>query len=119
MCARHNNQPASSFDNGMKLIRECPLCSEHYDTEKVEIIQEHIGAHLVHLTCQRCSSAMLALVMVSSLGMGTVGVVTDLTSEDVIRLQEIEPVTSDDVLTFYEFLAEASHFESALMGAQR
>lgn len=119
MCARHNKQPASSFDSSMKLIRECPLCSEQYDTEKVQVIQEHTGAHLLHLTCQRCSSAMLALVMVSSLGMGSVGVVTDLTSEDVIRLQDIEPVTSDDVLTFYEFLAESSHFESALMRAQR
>jgi hypothetical protein len=58
---------------------------------------------------------MLALVMVSTLGMGTVGVVTDLTPEDVFRLQQKEPVTSDDVLTFHEFLSEASHFETALM----
>lgn len=116
MCAKAQNEPVESpLDSGMKLIRECPLCKQEYDFDQIKVIEEDTGAHLVHITCIQCSNAMLAVIMVNQLGMSTVGMVTDLMPDDVVRLRAKQPVSSDDVLTFHEFLSEESHFETALM----
>ena len=47
---------------------------------------------------QKCSASVVAVVFQNALGMSTVGVVTDLTSADVLKFREHENVNSDDVL---------------------
>ena len=47
---------------------------------------------------QKCSASVVAVVFQNALGMSTVGVVTDLTSTDVLKFREHENVNSDDVL---------------------
>ena len=116
MCAKAQNEPVESpLDRGMKLIRECPQCRVEYEFDQIKVLEEDTGAHLVHITCLQCSNAMLAVIMVNALGMSTVGMVTDLMPDDVVRLRAKEPVTSDDVLTFHELLSEETHFETELM----
>jgi hypothetical protein len=91
------------FDR-LRLMRECPLCGGAYQEKQVEIIEENGSGHLVHITCDQCQNAILSLVVVSQIGMSSVGIVTDLSAIDARRLQKRPPVSEDVVLNFHQYL---------------
>ena len=98
----------------LRLWRECPLCGSDYATQAVAVLEEQESTELVHLTCPNCSNALLAMVVVSPLGMSSVAAVTDLTAADVKRLRRAAPISADDVLGFYECLRQAKELEKTL-----
>ena len=103
-----HTSPQSSFPQslleGLKLMRECPLCSHAYDASYVDVLDEYNGTHYIHITCAQCHHALLALVAVSSHGMSSVGMLTDLTAADAVRFAAQDALLSDDVLEFHSLL---------------
>lgn len=89
---------------GLKLISTCPLCHATYKPMMAKLLGERDGAHLLHLTCRNCSSLIVALVMTGGVGVSSVGLVTDLTSDDVMRFKDSNPVCTDDVIAVHELL---------------
>lgn len=94
----------NSIPEGLRVVRECPLCKKDYDLNDTSVIKEKKGAHLVHATCPHCKSAVLSVVTVTQLGMGAVGVMTDLDVEDVERLHSKESISEDELLNFHTFI---------------
>jgi len=85
-------------------MRECPLCKQSYGTDRMQILEERHGAHLVHMTCTNCASAILALVLITPIGVSSVGMMTDLVYDDAKRFQSRRPFTEEDMLDFYTAL---------------
>lgn len=85
-------------------ISQCPLCSHKYHKESVRILEQEGDARLMHMTCDKCKNAVLALVVTSRAVVGSVGMMTDLTIKEVIRLREKEAVTEDELLEFHSLL---------------
>lgn len=96
-------------------MQECPLCGYKYAAEKVAVLEEYAGSHLVHITCPQCHNAVLAMVMVSALGMSSVGIVTDLSSADVLRVRRREPIGEDELLSFHQCLHRRYVFENLIV----
>lgn len=113
----HNDQ--SPIDDGLKLMHQCPLCRQDYAKDGIALLEEKEGVSLVHLECAGCMSSVLAIVMVSQLGMSSVGVITDLSAEDARRFREREIFTQDDVLDFYGCMQKKGVLEQALAPRQR
>jgi hypothetical protein len=101
-----NAQSAPSFyQDGLRMISYCPLCESSYNPMEAKVLGEKEDGHLLHIRCKKCWNSILALVLVSSVGVSSVGLVTDLTFEDVVRFREMpREVTVDDVITIHELL---------------
>jgi hypothetical protein len=70
------------------------------------VLAESEGAHLVHLECEACGSAVVAVIMNNALGLSTVGLLTDLTPEDVLKFRSNGTVSADEVLELHGWLAD-------------
>ena len=109
--------PMSNFgqvpDETLKLVSYCPVCHYHYDPFEAKILEESKGAHLIHVRCSRCHSAIVALIMTSSVGVSSVGLVTDLDGQEIVKFKDYHRISSDDVLDLHEFL-ERGDLEKAL-----
>lgn len=89
---------------GLRLISYCPLCDASYNPLRARVLEERDEAHLVHIQCASCGSSIVALILSSNLGITSVGLVTDLTGDDVLRFKDELPVTADDILDFHQVL---------------
>ena len=95
---------SSLFSESLKLITHCPVCKVRYSSVDAKVVEERTDYNLVHVTCQNCHKAILAIVIAGNYGMNSVGVVTDLTSQDVLRFRDTQPIGGDDVLDMHTLL---------------
>ncbi len=89
---------------GLRLVSYCPLCHLHYNVGDAKILEEHEDTHLMHVVCKRCSSSILVLMLTGELGVSSVGLITDLTSDDVVRFKDQSDIQDDDVIALHEQL---------------
>lgn len=86
---------------GLKLISRCPLCSEAYRPFQASIVEEKEEAQLLHIQCHKCHCNMVALIVNGHMGLTSVGLITDLTSDDVERFKDSQAISQDQVLGAY------------------
>jgi len=90
----------------------CPVCNNKYTADKTSIIDaESVEKHedsamMVHTDCQRCKSSVVFNISLDGPEIFSVGMVTDLTSKDAKKFQQQEPITTDEVIEFHEFIAK-------------
>lgn len=101
-------------NEGLKLISYCPLCNMQYNPLSAKILDERDDAHLVHVECRKCGSLIVALVLTGGIGISSVGLVTDLTSDDVLKFKDVEDVQLDDVIELHAALGQ-DEFVAALL----
>ncbi len=63
---------------------------------------------LFHVRCRKCGNSILALVLVNPGGTSSVGLVTDLTFDDVLRFRKEKALGTDDVIKTHEWLSGQS-----------
>ncbi len=101
-------QPMSNFgrlpEDTLRLVSHCPVCHYHYNPLEAKILDENETAHLIYVKCGRCKSAIVALILANSFGISSVGLVTDLDSQEVNKFRESAKISGDDVLATYELL---------------
>ncbi|MBU0625620.1 hypothetical protein KKF05_04720 [Patescibacteria group bacterium] len=102
--AKKNLSPM--FGDDVKLISYCPLCGSSYTPLQTQILGEKEDSHLMHIQCGNCSNAIIALVIISSVGVSSVGLVTDLGSEEVDRFRGDCQVTTNDVIDMHHLLQD-------------
>src|SRR3989344_8515394 len=93
----------SFLNDAFRLMASCPLCHTKYQPQLAKIIAEKDDAYLLHVPCAKCHSAVVALIFTNMFGVNSVGVLTDLTSDEVLRAPQ-GPVSADDVLDLYQAL---------------
>jgi len=92
------------FKDNPTLITHCPICSLRYDPLEAKILEGGENAHLVHIKCRRCQSAILVLIVVDSLGISSIGLITDLSGDDILKFKTVKPISYDDVIETHQFL---------------
>jgi hypothetical protein len=110
-----NYQNSPSPLDGLRLISYCPLCNAHYNPREAKILEQKEGAHLIHVECRSCRSSIVAVVITGGIGVSSVGLITDLTSQDVIRFKNEESVAENDVIAAYEVLSRPHDLRSLLV----
>ncbi len=88
-------------------MSRCPICHTAYDQIEARILGEDADTRLIHLTCHECSNALLALVLVTPAGISSVGLLTDLSYDDVLRFGQSSVITTNDVILAHQELKEA------------
>lgn len=97
--------PNKSFiDESLRIISHCPVCHYNYNSITARIIEENSTAHLIHIKCRRCQSAVLALILMNSFGISSVGLITDLSGDEVSKFKDLPAVNADDVLAIHDSL---------------
>src|SRR3989344_4074850 len=89
------------FQEGFRLMAHCPLCQTRYQPNMAKVLAEKEDAYLLHVPCSKCHSAVVALIITNMFGVNSVGILTDLTSEEVLSMQH-QFVGADDVLDMYQ-----------------
>ncbi|MFH0951869.1 MAG: hypothetical protein V1838_01635 [Patescibacteria group bacterium] len=89
-----------------RVIKACPLCQTQYNPWQAQVLEERRDAHLVHVKCQKCGSAQVALILAGAVGVSTIGLITDLTPTDVIKFKDSDFVEVDDIMEIHQMLEE-------------
>jgi len=89
---------------GLKTLISCPLCETPYHPLLRKIIEENEEAHLFHLECEKCGSQVLALVTTDWPTPISVGLVTELKSEEVKKFKNSRAVEIDDLIDLHFIL---------------
>lgn len=90
--------------NGLNSLISCPLCQAHYQPFLSKTIEENDEAHLLHLECHQCGSQVLALVRTDLPAISSIGLVTDLISEEVKKWKEAKEIGINEVIDFHFML---------------
>ncbi len=98
-------KPHHFSGDGLRLISYCPLCERSYNPLKARVLEERDDAHLVHMQCAACGSSIVALILSSSVGLTSVGLITDLTGDDVLHFKDVGQVSADEVLELHNLLS--------------
>lgn len=92
------------FDESLKIISCCPICNSRYSSIEAKILAEKNDAHLVYIKCRNCQTAILAVILANNLGVSSVGLVTDLNSDDILKFEKSKPISCDDVIEMHQSL---------------
>lgn len=104
-----NKQPDAN--GNLRWASACPLCGAEYSPEEARIVSEKESAFLVHTNCKKCGSSVVATLIANHSGVSSVGLVTDLTYEDVIKFKDSDVVSTDDLLDAYNIFKDEHHLE--------
>ena len=94
------------FNDSTTLITHCPICNLRFDPLEAKILDESDNSHLVFIKCQSCQSAILAIIVSNNMGVSSIGLVTDLSSDDILKFKEQEAVSCDDVIEAHQFFSK-------------
>lgn len=104
----------------LSTILHCPVCNNKYNAEQTNIIEENADKYegspmLVHSDCESCKSSVVFSISLDGPEVLSVGMVTDLTSQDARKFRDNRGISADEVLDFHEFVKTFDgDFERAL-----
>ena len=91
-----DSQQPMPIQEGLRLMNQCPVCKGAYRADQKNILEERNSAHLVHITCPHCLNSIVAVIVTTPIGLSSVGMLTDLTAEDVSRLSHRSSLSADE-----------------------
>ena len=80
------------------------MCNERYDPFQAKMLGANGDSHLWYVMCQNCLNSLMIVVLFGDFGVKSVGVLTDLTFEDVLRFKQTSPISVDDILNLHTTL---------------
>lgn len=102
--ANHYLDAFFSGDGDLRVLTACPFCSTSYSIRAARVLAEKDDAHVVHIECRNCGGSIVALILSGGVGMQSVGVVTDLNREEVVKYSGSERLSADDILDLHQLL---------------
>ncbi|OGF30241.1 hypothetical protein A2533_01915 [Candidatus Falkowbacteria bacterium RIFOXYD2_FULL_35_9] len=92
------------FNNSdqLKIISNCPVCNSQNFPAQIKVLNENQDSHLLYVQCRKCKSRVLVLITSNQNGISSLGLLTDLSSEEVVKFSQSKPVSTDDVLDLYQ-----------------
>lgn len=91
-------------------VLRCPVCGFKYNLDNTKVIEtkqvenENNAQILIHSDCQKCTSSVMFNVDINGPEVFSVGMITDLTSQDSAKFSKLEPITSNDCIGVHESL---------------
>ena len=107
MQTKRKNQNNRSFADMASLVSYCPLCNVSFSPHRAAVVGEEGDSQLLHITCNRCASSIVLLLLIGDIGVSSVGLVTDLTEGEVMRFKSSAIVSSDDLIDLHQHLQVA------------
>ena len=102
------------FKDDLKVMTNCPLCGYYYNPVKAQILEENEEAHLIHITCNKCKASVVAVVLDTAMGLSSIGLVTDLDPEDVLKFKNMPVLSADEVLDIHEEIIKCENIKELI-----
>ena len=99
------SQALDSLRSQFKVMQECPLCQKGFGKDQIKVVEQESASHVLHITCSQCQHSLIILVGMTEIGVGIVGLLSDLSLRDVHRFKNREPISEDDLLAHYETIS--------------
>ena len=80
----------------------CAVCSERYELEDVQVLGHQDDLWIIGVTCASCHTQGMIFAVVRE--GAAPQVITEMTPEEIERLQELSPIGVDDVLDMHRLL---------------
>ncbi|MFB6225991.1 MAG: hypothetical protein ABEJ02_01425 [Candidatus Paceibacteria bacterium] len=113
--SQNPNQGEEKAEQALSFIQECPVCDLDFEIDGARILRQKGNVSLVHITCQECLSSVLAVVLMTDIGASSLGILTDLEPEDVLKQEHAPNLNHDHILELHQLLEDKNKFESAIM----
>ena len=111
------NKFSNLFDENIdnfRVISACPVCSTKYHSAEITLLEEKDDRHLVYIRCKKCHTSVLALILANSLGISSMGLITDLTSDDAMKFRNQPGVSANDIIDIHQMLKKGTINEDDL-----
>ena len=102
------SQFSQRWNDSIRLVSYCPICETQYNPMEAKLLGEDGETKLLHVQCRKCQHAILALVLLNQVGASSVGLLTDLSYEDVMKFRSNPSVSVDDILRIHTALEDDS-----------
>lgn len=105
-------QELETLRSHFKVMQQCSVCNTPFDESSIHVIDEiEDVSHLLHMSCVNCKHKIIVLVSISDVGVGLMGLVSDLSFEDVCRFKLRQPMDEQALLDNYSALHSISFGE--------
>lgn len=85
-----------------EFVNKCPLCGKKIDIGSAKVIEtKEEGPSLLFVECRECKGSAILAVINDVFGVVSFAVVTDLTMDDIERMQGAKKISSDEILDIY------------------
>lgn len=111
-------QNMHNMGGDLRLVSSCPLCGKRYDQNCASVIEEHKNMFLLHIQCNKCKGSVVSSMMSGQIGVSSIGLITDLTSDDVVKFRHRSLISGDDVLELHHFLKKNNDITNVLSSAR-
>jgi len=92
-------------DFEFKYLGSCPSCETGFGSRNASVIKKKPDMSHIYAQCPNCKSSVSVFVFRSRIGfVTTVGILTDMQKEDILRLKRVRPISADDVLELHKIL---------------
>ncbi len=109
-------KPSSDgWQEAFKLINRCPICSANYPIEKAKVFAKNDSASLIHITCGKCQSNFVAMILVVGQGLSSVGMITDLNYDDMGRLNKTVSISVDEMIEGHQLINSNSFINKLVL----
>ncbi len=89
----------------LQFLGKCTVCAAEFKPALVKVLEREGETALIHADCADCGTSALFAVVAGDAGyVVTMGMLTDLTKDDVKRFSRAKPITTDDVIAWHEEL---------------
>jgi len=95
--------------DGLKIVSRCPVCQTEHNPMETAILDEANGSHLIYIKCRKCGSGVVASLTPTNFGLSSIGLVTDLSGDEIMLFKDSARVSGDDVLAVVEHFKEHSN----------
>jgi len=96
----------SLFQEGLKMMGRCPVCNNRFDPADVKVLEDREDAYLIYIRCRHCQSSIVAVVTAGILGVTSIGLITDLDSEEIMKFKDSRQISSDEVIDLHQLLRQ-------------
>lgn len=86
----------------LRIISTCPVCGMRYNSAEIILLAEKEDKHFVYIKCKKCQTSVIALILANNFGISSMGLVTDLTGEDVMKFKKLPAVNINDVIDAHQ-----------------
>lgn len=92
-----------------KYIGSCSLCGTAFKPRFSRVLERSDEVSEVYTECARCKSSALVYVLKNDGSfVTTIGMLTDMKKDDILRFRKMQPITEDEVLQLHRML-ESKH----------
>ncbi len=88
--------------------QKCPICSSKRENLSYEPVGSDKNRTAIYVSCEKCLASIVFFITQNEMGIMTVGVLTDVNSQEAKNFFGAMSVSDNDVIDIHEYLNDFS-----------